>query len=189
MLDLAQQVGGQHGDHGQRQQQRSRQSEDDGQRHRDEELAFEVLQGEQRQEHRDDDQDAGRHRYRDLAHRPVDDVQTRQLATGRIGGQTLDDVLDHHHRGIHQHADGNGQPSQTHQVGGHADEAHQDEGDQRRQRKYQGNRQRCANVAEEQGQQHDDQHGGLDQRLGHSPYRFIDQRRAIVEAGDGDAFR
>jgi hypothetical protein len=43
--------------------------------------------------------------------------------------------------------------------------AHQDEGDQRRQRQHQRHRQRGAQVAEEQHQQHDHQQRCLDQGL------------------------
>jgi hypothetical protein len=75
-----------------------------------------------------------------------------------VGGQPLHDVLDHHHRRVDQHADGDRQAAQAHQVGRHAEIAHQDEGDQRRQRQHQRHGQRRAQVTEEQHQQHDHQH-------------------------------
>ena len=71
--------------------------------------------------------------------------------TGRgIGRQTLHDVLDHHYGGIDQHTDCNSQTTQAHQVRRHAEGAHQDERDQRRQRKHQGDSQCRAEVAQKQ---------------------------------------
>jgi len=39
-------------------------------------------------------------------------------------------ILDHHDRGIDHRADGNGDTTEAHQVGVHAEQAHRNEGDQ-----------------------------------------------------------
>jgi hypothetical protein len=116
-----------------------------------------------------------------------DQVQRRQVV--RRLGQLAFDVLDHHHGGIDQHADGDGQAAQAHQVGRQPEHAHQDEGGQRRQRQHQGHDQRRAQVAEEGEQQHDDQHDGFEQRLGDRADRPLDQIAAVVEGFDRDARR
>ncbi len=86
MTDLAQQVGGEHRDHGQRQQQGTAEGEHDGQGDRAEQLALQTFQGEQGQEHDDDDADAGGHGHRDFLHRPVDQMQPRQVLADHVGG-------------------------------------------------------------------------------------------------------
>ncbi len=141
------QPGREHRHHGQRQQQRTGQGKDNGQRHRPEHLAFQALQGQQRQKDQNDDQDAGRHRGCDLTRRPEHQVQGRQVV--RCRGELTLDVFDHHHSSIDQHADGDGQPAQAHQVGRKPHAAHQDEGGQRRQGQHQRDDQRRAQVAEE----------------------------------------
>ncbi len=181
------QVRGEHRHHGQRQQQRGGQREDDGQRHRSEHLAFQPLQGEQRQEDDDDDDDAGSHGRGHLAGCTVDQVQRRQVVLGL--GELAFDVLDDDHGGIDQHADGDGQAAQAHQVGRQAEQAHQDEGGQGRQRQHQRDDQRGAQVAEEGEEQQHDEHDGFEQRLGHRADSAVDQVAAVVERFDGDALR
>ncbi|MCY1173445.1 hypothetical protein D9M73_136050 [compost metagenome] len=140
VFDFAQQVRRQHGNDGQRQHQRAGQGKNDGQRHRHKVLAFQALQREQWQEDGDDDQNPGGDRNRYFTHRPVNGVQTRQFAGGGVGRKALHNVFHDDHGCINQHADGNGQATQAHQVGRHAKGAHQDERDQCRQRKHQRHR-------------------------------------------------
>ena len=130
-----QQQRGEHRDHGQRQQQRRRQREHDGQRHRREQLALQPLQRQQRQEHDDDDERCPR----SPARRPPAPRDSITCSGGIAGGfpvvrQMRDDVLDHHHRGVDQHADRDRQPAEAHQIGRQAELAHQHERGQRRQR-------------------------------------------------------
>ena len=176
-----QQERGQHRHHGERQQQRGRQGEHDGQRHRAEHLALQAFEGQQRQEHDDDDQDARGHRRGHLAGGAKDQVQQRLAGRGAAFGELGLDVLDHHHRGVHQHADGDGEAAQAHQVGRQAHRAHRDEGGQRRQRQHQRHHQRCAQVAQEGQQQHQHQHDGLEESLGDGMHGPPDQLAAVVE--------
>ena len=124
---LAQQVGGEHGDHREGKQQGSRQGEDDGQGHGNEQLAFQALQGEQGQEYDDDDEDARGHGHRHFPRGAIDEMHARQAAFALVG-QVSDDVLHHYHGSVHQHANGNGQAAQGHKVGRHAELLHHDEG-------------------------------------------------------------
>ena len=135
---LLEQPGRQHRNHGERQQQRSGQGKHDGQGHRHKQLAFQALQGEQREKHDNDDENTRSHRRHHFAHRAIDHVQLGQLFRGGVVGQMGDDVFHHHHGGVHQHADGDGQATQAHQVGRHAELAHEDESGQCRQRQHHG---------------------------------------------------
>ena len=182
---FGQQQRGEHGNDGQRQQQRGGQREEDGQRHGGEQLAFQALQGQQGQEDDHDHQHAGADGQRDFAHGPVNAVQARH-ARLRVGAMGLD-VFHHHHGGVDQHADGDGQAAQRHQVGAQAIRLHQQEGAQRRQRQDAGDHQRRAQLAQEDSQQHDDQHRRFGQRArdaGHGP---LHQLAAVVEGADAGA--
>ena len=99
-------------------------------RHRDEQFAFQSLQRHQRQEHDDDDGDPGGDGRDDFFHRDEDDMQMRYVIP--LAAEMADDVFHDHDRCIHQHADGDSQTAQRHQVGGHAELLHQDEGDEHR---------------------------------------------------------
>jgi hypothetical protein len=100
--------------------------------------------------------------------------------------QVLHHVFHHHHGGVDQHAQRDGQAAQAHQVGRHAGRAHQDEGGQRRQRQHHRHGDGRAQVAEEGTQQHEHQHGGFHQRLRDRTHRLLDQRGAVVEDLDLD---
>ncbi|MCY1284519.1 hypothetical protein D3C72_1298050 [compost metagenome] len=58
-------------------------------------------------------------------------------------------VFDHHHRGIHHGANGDGNPAQGHDVGIDALVAHDDEGDQHADRQGDDRYQRGTQVPEE----------------------------------------
>ncbi len=83
-----------------------------------------------------------------------------------LAGQVGDHVLHHHHRRVHQHADGDGQTAQGHQVGGQAELTHQDKGGQGRQRQHQGHGEGGPQIAKKQHQQHQHQHDRLAQGFG-----------------------
>ncbi len=61
-------------------------------------------------------------------------MQRRQIV--RRLGQLAFDVFDYDHRRIDQHADGDGQTAQTHQIGRETGDAHQDESGERRERQH-----------------------------------------------------
>jgi hypothetical protein len=71
---------------------------------------------------------------------------------GRLGALAVpDDVLGHDDAGIHQHADGDGDAREGHDVGGDAKLVHQDEGDEDGGRQRQGDDQDAAEMEEETG--------------------------------------
>jgi hypothetical protein len=179
------QIRGEHRYHGQREQQRGGERKNDGQRDRPEHFALQPLQGEQRQKDDDDDDDAGGDRRGDFAGGAENQVQRRQIV--RRLGELAFDVFNDHHRGIDQHADGDGQAAQTHQIGRKAGGAHQDEGGERGERQHQRDDQRRAQVAEEGEEQQDNQHDGFEQRFRHRTDSAVDQIAAVVEGFDADA--
>ncbi|MPM54989.1 hypothetical protein SDC9_101772 [bioreactor metagenome] len=134
---LLEQQRGQHRHQRERQQQRRAQREHNGQRHRRKQFALQPLQREQGQKRQADDENARSHRHGHLSRRRKDAMQARLLRPGRVRIQAADGVFHHHHRRIHQHADGNRQAAQAHQVGAHARHPHQQKGAQRRQRHHQ----------------------------------------------------
>ena len=77
VLHLLEQEGRQHGNDGQRQDERTGEREHDRHRHGHEELAFQTLQRHQGKEHDGDDQNAGSHGGSHLAHRPEHHVLAR----------------------------------------------------------------------------------------------------------------
>ena len=112
------------------------------------------MQGQQWQEDGDNNQDTRRHWRGDLTHGAVHQMQKWQAAFAGIVRQMLHHVLDHHHGSIHQHTDRDGEAAETHQIGGHAELAHQDERDQRRQRQNYRDSNRRTHITEEQAKQH-----------------------------------
>ena len=180
---------GQHRHQRERQQQRDAQGEHDGQRHRHKQFAFQPLQREQGHEGQTDDEDARGHRHGDLARRGEYAVQARLVRTGRVRVEPTDGVFHHHYGSVHQHADGDREATQAHQVGAHADKAHQQEGTQRRQRHHHRHHQRGAKLAEEQKQQDDDQYRRFQQGAFHRAHGALDQRAAVIERHHLDAGR
>ena len=96
---------------------------------------------------------------------PPQSVQARQTALARVSGQMLHDVLDHHHGGVHQHPECDGQAAQAHQVGRHTGQAHQDEGGERCQRQHHGHGDGRAHIAEKGTEQHQYDQRRLEQGL------------------------
>ena len=180
----AQQPRGEHRNHRERQQQRCPQRKHDGQCHRAKQLAFQALQREQRQEHDHDDGDARAHGGGHLLRGPVQRVQARRTRLYR----TRFDVFDHHHGGIDQHADGNRQTAQRHEVGRQPPLAHEHERGERRQRQNERHHQRRAQVAQEQQQQDEHQGNGFGKRLADRAYGALDQAATVVERHDLHAF-
>ncbi|MBS1226714.1 MAG: hypothetical protein H6R32_648, partial [Candidatus Aminicenantes bacterium] len=115
-----------------RQQQRGEQGDDVGESQGQEHLPFDPLQGDDRNEGQGDDELAEDRRLADLEDGPQND---REPAGRRPGfGEVALDVLDLDDRGVDDHADGDGQAAERHQVGRQAHRAHHDEREQHRQR-------------------------------------------------------
>ena len=100
-----------------------------------------------------------------------------------------DDVFRHHDAGIHQHADGDGDAGQRHDVRRDAELLHQDERDQDRDRQRQRDDEDAAEVPEENDVRERDEDDFLDERVLERVDRAVDQFAAIVERLDGDARR
>ena len=187
----AQQQRGQRRHHGEGDEHRGPQRQHDGQRHRREQLALQPLQREQRQEHDGDDGHAGQHGHGDrrdrLAdqHGPVLRRGTACCFDGRCARRLIRQrglyVLHHHHRSIHQHAQGDGQAAQAHQVGRQARMAHQQEGGQHGQRQRGRHHQGRPQPAQEQVERDQHQHAGLDQGAHHGARSARDQVAPVVE--------
>jgi len=187
VFPLAHEQGGQGRNHGQGQHQGGGQGEDDGQGHGDEELAFQAFQGEQGEKDDDDDGDAGGHGQGHFPDRPIDHVEQGQ--TGLVGGlgEVGFHVFHNHHGPVHQHADGDGQAPQTHEIGGEAEPVHENEGEQGGEGQNQGDHQGRPEIAEEGQEQEDDQHNGFPQGFRHRAHGPLHQVAPVVEGLDGDA--
>ena len=123
-----------------------------------EQFPFLSLQQEDRHEGEDDDGQGEEDRPADLFGGSDDDLQPlfRPLL-GRHLGQVAVAVLHHDDPGIHQHADGDGNTPQGHDVGGDPHQLHGDEGDQHRDRQGQDDHQGALEVEQEdQDHQRDD---------------------------------
>jgi hypothetical protein len=176
---------GQHGHQREREQQRPGERKDDGERDRRKQLAFEALKREQRQEHQRDDHDARRDRHDHVARRAQHEVEAgRRLPAFPHVTQPLDDILDDDDRAIDEHADGDGKAAQAHQVGGQPEQVHEQERDQRGHGQRGRHDGRRAPVAQEDHQQHDDQHRGFEQGFLDRADRAADQIGAVVERMD-----
>ena len=99
------------------------------------------------------------------------------------------DILHHHHGAIDQKPDGDGQASQRHNIRRPAEQPHDDECRENRQRKTRRHHDGGSKIAEKQHEQNDDQHDGLDQHALHRPHGFFDQLIAVVENHDLRALR
>ena len=94
-------------------------------------------------------------------------------------------VLDHDHRAIDNHAEIH--RTETHQVGGDAEQFHPEEREQQRQRNDRRHDDRAAYAAQEQEQHENHQQPALEQVVAHGSNRAVDHFRLIVEGNDADA--
>ena len=89
------------------------------------------------------------------------------------------DVLDHHHRAIHHHAEI--QRAQRQQIGRNLPEIEADRSEQQRKRNGQRHDQGAAHVAQEQEQDDGHKDDALGQVVQHRMRRVMDQVAAIQE--------
>ena len=99
------------------------------------------------------------------------------------------DVFDDHDGAIDQQADRDRKSPKRHDVGGPAEQPHDDKRRKHGQRQRGGHHDRGTQIAEKQQQQDHHQQRGLDQDLLHGPHRFFDQVVAVVEDRDPGPLR
>ena len=98
----------------------------------------------------------------------------------------LFDVLDYHHGGIDQHADGDGQAAQAHQVRRQPEQA-QDEGGQGPTAAASGRRPARRAGCRRKARSSSTTSTMAEQRLGHGAHGAVDQIAVVVEWLDADA--
>jgi hypothetical protein len=133
-----------------RKQRRAGHREGLGEGQRREQPPFLAFQREHREEGNSDDEQREEQRRADFLAGGEHGVGA--LGLGVLLGQALQvlvGVLDHHDGGVDHGADGDGDASQAHQIGVHAQRAHGDEGDQHADRQHQDGDQGAAHVHQE----------------------------------------
>ncbi len=177
---------------GQRRNQRQAQDQGGAQGDRDrvgqgcEHLAFHAAQRGDRQEDDDDDEDAEDDRPGDLEgglpdHRTAVEAFPVHIALPR---HQAHGVLDEDDGPVSQHADGDRQPRQGHQIGRQADHSHDQEGRQRRHRQLDDDEEGRTDVSHEKQQHEDDHDGALEESALNRTQGGFHQLRTVVEGGD-----
>jgi hypothetical protein len=179
----AQQIRAQHRRHRERDDERDEERDRYGIGEGREHLAFHPLQGHERQEHEHDDPHAVKHRLADLDGCP-EHHEVAALARILRLSEVPKRVLDHDHGAVDHDADGDGEPSEGHQVGGDAEPVHRHEGDQGCDDEGCHHDQARSNVPEEKDKDDDHEYDAFQQNLGHGPQCGIDQLGAVVERHD-----
>ena len=103
-------------------------------------------------------------------------------------GLTNDGFRDHNSR-VNQHADGNGNAAERHDIGGHSRQLHHDEGDQNRERQWHGDNHHTSDVSQENEVGQCDQDHLFNQRNPKCAYRPVDEFASIIERPDRDTRR
>ena len=170
----------QNGDDRQRRRQRAGQGKADRHRQRLEHLALHRLQCEQRHEDDDDDENSEDDGPRHLADGLQGDLSSGQVRLGLLAHVACD-VLHDDDRAVYDHAYGNGQSAQTHQVRRHPLPVHQQECRCCRHRKRQRHRQCRPQVPQHHEQDQDDKDRPLPQRRRDGLDARLDQVRTVVE--------
>ena len=147
-------------DHHDCQRRRPRHGVGFGKRQRTKQAPFLPFEGEDRDKRQRDNQQADKQR-RPHFHRRIGDLFPAGSVIHRFIRmrllpvfEPLVGIFDHHDRRIHHRADGNGDPSQRHDVGVQPLEMHHDKGDAQAQRQRDDRHQRRAHVPEEQRADH-----------------------------------
>ena len=171
------------GDGEEREEQRSEEGDDVGEGQGQEHLALDPLQGDDRDEGQGDDElaeDAG------LAHFQDGLQDGGQFAGARSGlAQVALDVLHLDDGRVDDHADGDGQAAEGHEVGRQSGQAHGDEREQRGEGQGQDDDEGAPEAAQEEVEDQDDEQGADDERLGHRVDALGDDVGALVVGLDG----
>ncbi len=174
-----------------RQDRRPRHREGLRERQGMEQLALLAGQG----EHRDESQDDDRHREKDRAAHQAGGIGDRGQhgpAIARVYAALLyeaEGVLGDNDPRVDQHADGDGDAGQRHDVRADPEVAHEQEGGQHRQRQRDRHDQDRPHVEEEQDVHKGDDDRLLDERALERVHRARDECRPVVKRDDPDARR
>ena len=167
-----------HQGHGQDRCRRDREGLREGERV--EEPPLLAGQEEDRQEGDDDDDEREEDRAPNLLGSRKDRRLTPGAAPARGGRQMPVRVLDHHNRGVHQHADRQSEASERHDVGGDAQKRHRQKRDDDRDRQDRDRHEGRAEVVEEDEDYEGDHDHFLDQRVLQGIDRPVNQLGAVV---------
>ncbi len=183
-----------------RQHRHDREREDEGpaereehrRRHRPEELALDPDQREHRQVDDGDDRLAEHRRPADLergrAHHVDALLGSERAALGALGlGEAAHGVLDDDHRAVDDEPEVD--RAEAREVPGDARRVHHRHGEEHRQRDGDGDDEAGAEIAEQDQQHQDHQHGALEQVLADGEDGAVDELAAIVERLDPRALR
>ena len=168
-----------------RQQQGSDERDDVGKGQGQEHLALDPLEGDDRDKGQGDDELA---EYGWLAHLEHGFQDRCELAlAGPFFAEVALDVLDLDDGGVDDHADGDGQPPQGHEVGRDPEDAHQDEGKEGRERQGQDDDERPAEAAQKKIQDEDDEQGPDQKGFAHRADGPVDDLGAVIVGHDAQA--
>ena len=176
-----------HGPDQHREDQRAQQRERYRPRHRLEQAAFHRLQGEDGQVRRDDNGDGIEHRPLHFVRRPLNFLGHAFAGMRFAVRQQAHDVLDHHHRAFHDHAEI--ERAERQQIRRNSADLQANGGEQECERNGQRDDERAADVAEEDQQNHRYQNDSLGQIVQHRVGGEVHQIAAVEEWDDGDARR
>ena len=112
-----------------------------------------------------------------------------RLSSGDRLAEKPFDVLDHDDGAVHHHADGDGEPTEGHQIGGDAKETHADEGGQHRERNGESHNQTRSDTAHEKRQHQNHQADADQKRRCHGTHRGLHQALLLVIGHDPDTRR
>jgi len=164
-------------DRGEGKQERSEQGDDVGEGQRKKHLSFDPLQGDDRDEGQGDDEFAEDGGLADLQ----DPLQDRFQLMLRPGlRKAALDVLDLDDRRVDDHADGDGQSAERHEIGRKPGDTHHDEGEEDRKGQGQQDDEGAAEAAQEKIEDEDHEHRSDEQGLGHGVDGPADDIRALV---------
>ena len=168
-----------------REHERAEEREDDGQRHRAEQLPLDALEREDRQVDDEDDQLAEHRRAPDLDRGLLHDLP--HAAAGGVLTEAPDGVLDHDHRAVDDEPEVDG--AEAHQGPGDADLQHAVDRKAHRQRDRRRHDQPRADVAEEREQDRHHEERAEQQVLLDGVQHAVDQVGPLVDGGHLDARR
>ena len=174
----AHQPGAKHGHKGHAQQGRADHRKGLGEGERMEEFPLLSRQRKDREKCQDDDRHGEEDGTPDLMRRAANDFQARPPPTPCTLFSLFamaDDVLCHDDAGIDQHADGNGDTGERHDVRGNAKRLHQDERDENRNRQGKRDDEDAAKMPEEDDVGQGDEDDFLDERVAQRLDGVLDQ--------------